>query len=139
MLQGEKEKLKISSINIQSLMCVKSWCFGLEIGYDGKQRCCLLLGLVWHFEFQDHLLLVSGKLQIPSQLYCFNRFASTHANRDCNLMGVLAKEQVKTIFPIVLSRKALLTILSESASNKVSIQHFPQPKQSLGVMPGVEP
>lgn len=68
MLRGEKEKLKISAINIQPLMCVKSRCFGLEIGCDGKQQCCLLLGLVWYFEFQDHIPLVSGKLQIPVQV-----------------------------------------------------------------------
>lgn len=39
----EKKKLKISAINIQSLMCVISRCFGSEMGGDGKQQCCLLL------------------------------------------------------------------------------------------------
>lgn len=58
MLQGTETELKISVINIPSLMC-----FGMR---DRKQKRCLLLGLVWHFlDVQDHKVLVSGKLQFP--------------------------------------------------------------------------
>lgn len=82
----EKEKkLKISTINIQSLRCVKSWCFGSHIGRSiggGKREMMAGDNAVyyWLLGFRHHTLKVSGgkkkasKFQANKSLYCFDSF-----------------------------------------------------------------
>lgn len=107
MLQGERKKrkmtseLKISAINIQPLMWVKSLCLGFETSCDGKLKHVSIIGACLLGALSSRILPVSGKLQVLSQpvLTLFNSFFCffflwfcfeiMHANPDFNLRFVM--------------------------------------------------
>lgn len=91
---GKETKLKISAINIQWLMCMESWCFGLDTECDGKQQSiigyCRSLWLSGSHTASQWKTTNSQPTDPSAVLNCLE----VHVNLDCNLKWVVSRGSV---------------------------------------------
>lgn len=101
-------------------MYVKSWCFGLETGYAGKQQCSLLL-VLW--ASWSH---TASRWRTPNStpMYWFDRFKECQqANKDYNLRRQTG-DRVR--FHRAQQKDCPKNSVKVSCQ-QVSIRHFPIP------------
>lgn len=106
MLQGKKKKkkkkktpeLKISTISMQTLMCVKSQCFGLEMGL-WQEADTLKMGPGWHFSGFIIKSVEKYKMWANEASRHFNRVKENkNKKKTCRLQSEIgADERVKLI------------------------------------------
>lgn len=107
--EKKTSELKISAVNIQSLMRVKSLRFGLETSCDGKLKHALHVGTFssritscQSVENDSFWANQSSRYLTSSFLFCFCLFCflSALAKLDCNLTRVLERgSNDKNVFP----------------------------------------